>query len=184
MRWRGRKFALLVVLSAALLSDPMLGVGQANTEAVQSYGRLGHGLLMDMKWEVWGELKTAKGSESGAEEACISVVTLEPTEGNESKNCGPPMVASLEEIVRSQYGVVAAGLYASNAKRVVICIKGGRELKLRLKRLRVSVGAARPTYRYSYFARGFDAETRIKWMTALDGTGNVIAAGPGRRQCL
>lgn len=157
---------------------------KADTQGIQSYGRLGHGQLKAMQWEAWGEVKTARGKGGGVEEACVAVATLEPTEGNESTNCGPPESKSLEEIVRSPYGVVATAMYAPEARRVVICVKGGRELEERLTPIRLRAKAARPTRSYSYFARGFGAGTRIKWITALDAGGKVMSAGAVGRRCL
>lgn len=171
----------VVAVASVLFLTAIAGVGQANAQVVRSYGRLGHGRFTSLQWEAWGEVTTKSG---GVEETCITVGTLEPTEGNESTNCAPSKVPGLEEIVRSPYGVVAAAMYSPTAKRVAICIKGGREVFTRLRPIRLRVEAGRPTRSYSYFARGFRAGTRISWMTPLDAGGAVVTERSDRRRCV
>jgi hypothetical protein len=168
---------------AVLASTAVGGSSQAAPQAVESYARLGQGHLKSMQWEAWGEVTHARDSKGSAEETCISIQTLERTEGNESTTCGSPEAASFEEIVRSSYGVVAAAMYASEADRVVICLKGGKRVKLPLKAINLRLTGTSPTRSYSYFARGFAAKVRIKWMVAIDSGGKNVTAGRAERPC-
>jgi hypothetical protein len=137
-----------------------------------------------MQWEAWGEVTTTKQNGAGVEEACITIAILEPTEGNESTNCGPPRTPPFGEIARTPYGVVAASMFAPRAKHAVIRIKGGRALDLRLKPIRLRAGVGRPTWFYSYFARGFRSETCITRITAFDARGRIVTREPGGGRCL
>lgn len=189
MRLRASLAYLLIFGSA--LSIAVVGVSHADT-LLKSYGQLGHGQIghgrfTSMRWwasgEVTTEAMTHAGGQASVEVVCIDVAILEPTEGNESTNCGPPEGAGVEQMEHSRYGVVAAAMYPRRATRVVICIKGGRGMNVQLRQIHLRAAVGSPTYSYSYFARGFAPSTRIRWITAFDGRGRVVMGGSVHRQC-
>jgi hypothetical protein len=140
-----------------------------------------------MQWWARGEVTTTKAKpEANAEEVCVTVTVLEPTEGNESTNCGQAGESGFEQVEQtehSSYGVVAAAMYAPEAKRVLICIKGGSKLNVRLRQIRLRSEAGAPTRSYSYFARGFRPATRIEWINPLDAHGRVVTGDSRGRRC-
>lgn len=190
MKLRASLAYLLVCVSA--LSMVVVGVSHADTLMTQSHGQLGHGQIghgrsTSMQWWASAEVTTeavthTRGGPSN-EVVCITVAILEPTEGNESTTCGPPDGAGIEQVEQSPYGVVAAAMYPRRATRVFICMKGGRGMNVQLRQIHLRAAVGRPTYSYSYFARGFAPSTRIRWITAFDGRGRVVTSGSVHRQC-
>src|SRR4029077_13079702 len=181
MRRFGVLFSVMLVIVMSFSSGM---TGAEGAQVARSYARLGKGRLKSMQWEAWGEVLPGKGKARNVEEACITVATLEPTEGNESTNCGPANEMGFEESVQSPYGTVAAGMYAPKAKRVVVCVKGGRKVNLKLNSVRLHAEGSSLTHSYSYFARGFEAGARVEWVEALDSDGKVVTANSERRRCL
>ncbi len=166
----------LLTVSCALLLVAMATAAQAGSEPIPSYKQLGHGRLSEIDWEARGEVTKSGRNGGGAEEVCVVIGVLERDEGSESADCGPPTTFA-EEITRSQYGVIAAAMYPPAARRVLICEKGGREVIIPLKPVRLRGESAKRIRSYSYFARGFKAGTRIRRMSAVGAEGRSKGCG-------
>jgi hypothetical protein len=181
---RGRKEAVALLVAVSALSLGVFGAARADAESGVGSGRLGGGRIKSIQWEAWGEVTASGKGAQGGEEVCVTIAVLEPTEGSESEGCGPVEKPPFGEIVRTPVGVIAASMFAPEAKHVAIRLKGRGTLMVPLKPIHLRPAAGGPTLSYSYFSRGFRAPTCITRITALDARGKVVTRESNRGRCL
>jgi hypothetical protein len=167
-----RLAAIVWLVFAVAMSLPSGASAQA--EEVPAI-RLGQGRVGKMAWAASAE------APDHPTETCVSIATVEPgiprgVEGSEVTNCAKPEVVPLTEVWASRYGVVFAGLFRPDARRLVLVVRGRPPIVQLLGHKQFHAQEGMPGVEFSFAARAFRPHTCIRRVRAFDGKGRVVSS--------
>jgi hypothetical protein len=171
-----RRAAIACVALGFAASRP--GGASAQTEETPTI-RLGQGRVGKMAWAASAEAPNHPA------ETCVSIATVEPgvprgLEGSEVTNCAEPGVVPLTEVWTSRYGVVFAGLFRSDARRLVLKVRGRPPIVQLLGHKQFQAQNGVPGVEVSFAARAFRPHTCIRRIRTVDGDGKTVSSFSSR----
>jgi hypothetical protein len=171
-----RRTAIVWVVLGVVASLP--SGASAQTEESPTI-RLGQGRVGKMAWAA-----SAEAPDHPAE-TCVSIATVEPGvprgfEGSEVTNCAEPGVIPLTEVWASRYGVVFAGLFRPDARRLVLLVRGRPPIVQLLGHKQFQAQEGLPGVEFSFAARAFRPHTCIRRVRTFDGEGKILSSFSSR----
>jgi hypothetical protein len=175
----GSYVAIVCIVLGFVVSLP--SGASARSEGIPSL-RLGQGRVGKMAWAVSAE------APNDPAETCVSIATVEPgvprgVEGSEVTNCAEPGVFPLTEVWNSRYGVVFAGLFRPDARRLVLVMRGRPPIVQLLGHRQFQADEGVPGGKFSFGARAFRPHTCIRGVRAFDASGKAVSSFSSR-QCI